>query len=102
MAVKIRLKRTGTTNTPCFRIVVADVKSQRDGRAVEEVGFYNPVSKEKKIGVERIDYWIGKGAKMSRTVASLYAKAGGTNTGAVDKNKPTKATKATAKADAAT
>ena len=99
MAVKIRLKRTGTTNTPCFRIVVADVKSQRDGRAVEEVGFYNPVSKEKKISVERIDYWIGKGAKMSRTVATLYGKAGGTNTGAVDKKK---AMKATAKTPAAT
>ncbi len=77
MAVKVRLKKTGTTNKPSFRIVVIDGRCQRDGRTIETLGFYNPVSKEKSVNVEKIDYWISKGAKMSPTVAALYKKAGG-------------------------
>ncbi len=79
MAVKIRLKRTGAKNKPCFRVVVADVKSQRDGKSIESLGYYDPVKKEKKIDIERIDYWLSKGAKMSETVHDLYRKSGGQN-----------------------
>lgn len=71
MAVKIRLKRTGTRNMSCFRIVVMDVRSQRDGRAIEELGFFNPRSKEEKMNLERADYWISVGAQVSETVADI-------------------------------
>ena len=49
--VRIRLKRTGTRNAACFRIVVMDQRSSRDGKAIEELGFYNPRTKEEKINV---------------------------------------------------
>lgn len=71
MAVKIRMRRTGTKSKPCFRVVVADVRAQRDGRFIEQIGFYNPVSKEERIDLERVAYWISKGAKPSRTVSDL-------------------------------
>ncbi len=77
MAVKIRFKRTGAKNKPCFKIAVADIRSQRDGMTVEYVGYYDPVKKEKKIDIERIDYWISVGAKMSDSVHDLYRKSGG-------------------------
>ena len=77
MAVKIRLKRTGAKNKPCFKIGVMDVKCQRDGKAIEYLGYYNPVSKETKVDIERTEYWHSKGAKLSETVYCLYRKAGG-------------------------
>ena len=52
--VRVRLKRTGTRNAACFRIVVMDQRSSRDGKAIEELGFYNPRSKEEKINIERL------------------------------------------------
>ncbi len=85
MSVKIRLRRTGTLCKPSFRIVVADTRSQRNGMAIETVGYYNPVRKEKKIDVARIDYWVGKGAKMTPSVRDMYRAAGGTNVKAVSK-----------------
>ena len=63
--VRIRLKRTGTRNLACFRIVVMDQRSSRDGKAIEELGFYNPRSKEEKINLERADYWMSVGAGLS-------------------------------------
>ena len=78
MAVKIRLKRMGSKKNPFYRIVVADVKAPRDGRFIEEIGYYNPVSEpvELKIDEERAKYWIGTGAQPTDTVRGLLKKGG--------------------------
>ena len=77
MSVKIRLKRTGTKNAPAFRVVVADSRSPRDGKFLEEIGTYNPLKKgiNFALKMDRIQYWVGKGAQPSDTVASLVRKA---------------------------
>lgn len=77
MAVRIRLKRIGTKNKPVFRIVVADGHSPRDGKFIEELGTYEPLKKNDnfKLDVERAQYWLGKGALPSDTVASFIRKA---------------------------
>jgi len=74
MAVKIRLKRTGAVNKPCFRIVVTDGRAQRDGMTIEEIGFYNPVSKEETINLDRFNYWKGVGAQPSGTVLAIATR----------------------------
>lgn len=73
MAVKIRMKRLGAKKRPFYRIVVADERAPRDGKFIEEIGYYNPISepKEFKINSERVDYWLGVGAKPTTTVARL-------------------------------
>lgn len=73
MAVKIRLKRMGSKKRPYYRVVVADSRSPRDGRFIEEIGFYNPMSEPKacKIDKARVNYWIGVGAKPTDTVSYL-------------------------------
>jgi len=77
MAVKIRMKRVGTKNTPVFRIVVADGRSPRDGKFIEEIGTYQPLKKGDNfaIDLERAKYWVSKGAQSSDTVASFIRKA---------------------------
>lgn len=77
MAVKIRMKRVGAKNTPVFRIVVADERSPRDGKCIEEVGTYQPQKKGDNVVLkqDRVDYWLGKGAQPSDTVASFIRKA---------------------------
>jgi small subunit ribosomal protein S16 len=77
MAVKIRLKRIGTKNTPVFRIVVADGRSPRDGKFIEELGTYQPLKKGDNftMNLERANYWVSKGAQPSDTVASMIKKA---------------------------
>ena len=77
MSVKIRMKRVGTKNTPVFRIVVADNRSPRDGKCIEELGTYQPLKKGDNftIKLERADYWLSKGALASDTVASFIKKA---------------------------
>ncbi|MFO1477844.1 MAG: 30S ribosomal protein S16 [Verrucomicrobiota bacterium] len=77
MAVKIRMKRIGTKNTPVFRIVVADGRSPRDGKFIEELGTYQPLKKGDNItlDLERAKYWVSKGAQPSDTVASFIKKA---------------------------
>jgi small subunit ribosomal protein S16 len=77
MAVKIRMKRIGAKNQPVFRIVVADGRSPRDGKFIEELGTYWPEKKADnvKLNLERAKYWIGKGAQPSDTVASFIKKA---------------------------
>ena len=64
MAVKIRMKRIGTKNTPVFRIVVADGRSPRDGKFIEEIGTYQPLKKGDNftLDLERAKYWVSKGA----------------------------------------
>ena len=76
--VKIRLKRMGMKKKPFYRLVVTDSRSPRDGRFIEEVGYFNPVAQpeELKINVERAKYWIGTGAQPTDTVRSLLKKGG--------------------------
>ena len=78
MAVKIRLRRMGAKKSPFYRIVVADSRFPRDGRFIEEIGYYNPVSEpvELKINDERATYWIGTGAQPTDTVKALFKKHG--------------------------
>jgi len=77
MAVRIRLKRVGTRNTPVYRIVVADNRSPRDGKFIEELGTYEPLKKGNNftMDLDRAKYWVGKGAQPSDTVASFIRKA---------------------------
>lgn len=77
MPVRIRLKRIGTKNTPVFRLVVADGRSPRDGKFLEEIGTYNPLKAGENftVNLERANYWIGVGAQPSETVASMIKKA---------------------------
>jgi len=73
----IRLFRVGKKNQPAFKIVVTDKRNPaRAGRFVEEVGFYNPLTKEKLFQKEKINYWIGQGAKPSPTIHNLLVKEG--------------------------
>jgi len=78
MAVKIRMKRVGAKNAPVFRIVVADSRSPRDGKFIEEIGTYHPLQKGQNftLDLERAKYWVSKGAQPSDTVASFIKKAG--------------------------
>lgn len=74
LSVRIRLKRFGTKRRPYYRIVVMDSRSPRDGRTIEEVGFYHPIEiEEKQIQVkeERVRDWLNKGAQPSDTVKKL-------------------------------
>ena len=76
--VKIRMKRTGMKKEPFYRIVVTDSRNARDSRAIEEIGYYNPVSEpvELKIDEERAKYWLGVGAQPSDTCRGLLKKCG--------------------------
>ena len=76
--VKIRLKRMGMKKQPFYRLVVIDSRSARDGRAIEEVGYYNPMTEpaELKINDERAKYWIANGAQPTDTVRGLLKKGG--------------------------
>jgi small subunit ribosomal protein S16 len=78
MPVRIRMKRIGAKNQPVFRIVVADGRSPRDGKCIEELGTYQPRNKGQNftLNLERAKYWISKGAQPSDTVASFIKKAG--------------------------
>lgn len=77
MAVKIRLKRFGTKNRLQWRIVVSDIKMPRDGRFIEEIGYYHPLPAAEKIEVkkERLDYWLKQGAQLSSSLKSLLKRA---------------------------
>ena len=76
--VKIRLRRMGAKKAPFYRIVVADSRYPRDGRFIEEIGFYNPTvdPAELKVDVERAQAWIKTGAQPTETVRDLLKKAG--------------------------
>ena len=76
MAVRIRMKRIGAKNTPVFRIVVADGRSPRDGKCIEELGTYLPLKKGNNItlDLDRAQYWLGKGAQPTDTVASFIKR----------------------------
>ncbi len=78
MATKIRLRRMGAKKAPFYRIVVADSRSPRDGRFIDEIGTYNPNCKPAavEINTEKAQKWIGTGAQPSDTVKSLFKQAG--------------------------
>ena len=78
MALKLRLTRMGSKKRPFYRIVAMDSKTRRDGRALDYVGYYNPMTEpaDIKLDNEKIAKWIGQGAQPSDTVKSLLKKAG--------------------------
>ncbi len=78
MAVHIRLRRTGTTKRPAYRVVVADARAARDGRFIEVIGHYDPLTNPPtlKIEVDKAAEWIRKGAQPSNTVRTLLVRAG--------------------------
>ncbi|MDD2362198.1 MAG: 30S ribosomal protein S16 [Oscillospiraceae bacterium] len=78
MAVKIRLRRMGAKKSPFYRIVVADSRYPRDGRFIEEIGYYNPLSEpvEIKVDAEKAKKWITNGAQPTDTVKALFKSAG--------------------------
>ncbi|HEY7436196.1 MAG TPA: 30S ribosomal protein S16 [Methylomirabilota bacterium] len=84
MAVHIRLRRTGTTRKPAYRVVVADSRAARDGKFIEVLGHYNPLTNPPtiKIEVEKAQAWIRKGAQPSSTVKTLLARASAAAAGA--------------------
>ena len=78
MAVKIRLRRMGAKKAPFYRIVVADSRFPRDGRFIEEIGYYNPLEEPSvvKVDAEKAKKWIANGAQPTDTVKSLFKKHG--------------------------
>ena len=76
MAVAIRLRREGALNRPYFKVVVADKRSPRDGKFIEVVGTYDPKKRglNSTLKLDRVEYWLGKGARPSDTVRSLIKK----------------------------
>lgn len=83
MSVSIRLKRMGRTNRPFYRVVVADTLKKREGAYLENLGWYDPLGKDKNyaINVDRISYWKSQGARISPTINSLVRKEGGYTAG---------------------
>ena len=77
MALKIRLTKVGSVHQPLYRVVVAEARSRRDGAAVENLGTYRPGGKGNPINIdlERVDYWLSKGAKPTDTMHAMIKKA---------------------------
>ena len=75
MAVKMRLTRTGAKKAPTYRVIVADSRSPRDGRFIEELGHFNPRTDEVKIDAERAKVWLSNGAQPTDTVRALLKKS---------------------------
>ena len=78
MAVKIRLRRMGAKKAPFYRVIVADSRDPRDGKFVEEIGYYNPLTEpaEIKIDAEKANAWLKNGAQPTDTVKALLKKSG--------------------------
>lgn len=81
--VRIRLTRRGAKKRPFYRVVAADQQAPRDGRFIEQLGYYNPMvdPSEIKLDLERIDYWMGQGAQPTDTVKMLIKRARGGDDG---------------------
>ena len=73
--LKLRLKRLGKKRSPSYRLVVMENTSRRNGRPIEEVGYYNPITKQSKFETEKIKKWLGYGVQPTETVLSLLKKA---------------------------
>ena len=97
MAVKIRLKRMGKKKTPSYRVVVADARSPRDGRIIENLGWYNPLVEPSAIKVdeEKVLRWLKNGAQPTESVAQLLKRIG-----VLDRFEQSKAAAAAGKAEA--
>jgi small subunit ribosomal protein S16 len=74
--VRLRLTRRGAKKRPFYRVVAADQRAPRDGRFIEQLGFYDPMQDPKKIELklDRVDFWLGQGAQATETVTALIAK----------------------------
>ena len=73
--LKLRLKRIGRKGSPAYRLVIMENTFRRDGRPIEEVGYYNPISKESSFEVEKIQKWLNCGVQPTKIVSSLLKKA---------------------------
>ena len=73
--LKLRLKRVGRKRSPSYRLVIMENTTRRDGRPIEEVGYYNPISKNYKFDSEKIQKWLNCGIKPTKTVLSLLRRA---------------------------
>ena len=73
--LKLRLKRTGRKRSPSYRLVIMENTFRRDGRPIDEVGYYNPLTKNYKFDNEKIKKWLGYGVKPTETVTNLLKKA---------------------------
>lgn len=73
--LKLRLKRTGRKRSPSYRLVVMENTTRRDGRPIEEVGYYNPISKDYKFDTKKIQKWLNYGIRPTKTVLNLLKKA---------------------------
>ena len=97
MAVRIRLTRVGATKRPSYRVIAIDKRRSRDGRALEILGFYDPLTEPATVNLEteRINAWIGKGAQPSETVAKLMRQAERAAQQPVEVEKPKRPTRTT-------
>ena len=73
--LKLRLKRVGRKGSPSYRLVIMENTCRRDGRPIDEVGYYNPISKQYNFEIEKIKKWLGYGVKPTETVLNLLKKA---------------------------
>ena len=73
--LKLRLKRIGRKRAPSYRLVIMENTTRRDGRPIEEVGYYDPISKNGKFDTEKIQKWLSFGVKPTKTVSNLLKKA---------------------------
>jgi small subunit ribosomal protein S16 len=73
--LKLRLKRIGRKRSPSYRLVIMENTTRRDGRPVEEVGYYDPISKNYKFDSQKIQKWLSNGVQPTETVANLLKKA---------------------------
>jgi len=96
LAVRIRLTRVGATKRPAYRVIAIDKRRSRDGRALEILGFYDPLTEPATVHLDRarIDAWIGKGAQPSDTVVKLLRQSEKAATAPADAEKPKRATRA--------
>ena len=76
MAVKMRLRRMGAKKAPTYRVIIADSRSPRDGRFIEEIGHFNPRSDELKIDAEKAKKWLANGAQPTEVVSKIFKLAG--------------------------
>jgi len=73
--LKLRLKKTGRKRQPSYRLVIMTSETKRDGRAIEQLGYYSPITKQSYFKIEKILYWLKIGAQPTETVANLLKKA---------------------------
>lgn len=73
--LKLRLKRTGRKRSPSYRLVIIESRTRRDGRPIDEIGYYNPITKSYKFDSDKIKKWLSYGVKPSETALNLLKKA---------------------------